>query len=462
MKSNKIYYITAFIFVLTVISCKKFVQISPPETQIINTTVFSSDGTATAALVGIYSQMMNNSYPDFANGGITLYSGLSSDEFINYTLSGSQPEFYNNSLTPTNIYVKQLWGSAYSFIYAANAVLEGLGKSTEVSESIKNKLQGEAKFIRAFCHFYLVNLFGDIPYVVTSDFNENSTITRLPMSQVYQMIIADLMEAKNLLANDYSFSNNERTRPNKWAATALLARVYLYTKDWTNAEIHATEVINNVALYDTVSLNNVYKANSKEAIWQLMPGQNTGINTREGNRFILTSQPTLISLSASLVNSFESGDMRKNSWVGSITVGTTTYFYAYKYKVKSGTTLSEYYMVLRLAEQYLIRAEARANGVGAGLSGAIADVSKIRTRAGLSIYTGPNDRDSVLKAIYHERQVELFSEWGHRWFDLKRWGLADSILAIIKSSNWQPTDKLYPLPIVQLQNDPNMSQNPGY
>ena len=451
--------IVMLILALSLFSCKKFVEIPPPLTQIAGSDVYSSDVTATSAVIGIYSQMINT-YPDFANGGITLYAGLSADEFKNYILSGSQPEFYSNALTSTNVYIKTLWSSAYNYIYSANAILEGLEKSVGVTAGTKKQLQGEVTFIRAFCHFYLTNLFGDVPYIVTTDYRVTSVAPRIPRSEVYQKIINDLLDAQNMLSVTYSYSNGERVRPNKWAATALLSRVYLYLGDWIKAETQASTVINNTSLFSLVNnLNNVFLKNSVESIWQLMPAQGT-INTQEGNRFILTSAPTSTDLSAQVFNAFELGDQRAvlGNWVQRITVGANNYYFPYKYKVKTGSTLTEYYMVLRLAELYLIRAEARAQQNN--ISGSQADLNIIRTRAGLSNTTA-TDKPSLLLAVEHERQVELFAEWGHRWLDLKRTNRATTILGPLKTG-WQLTDELYPIPLSQLQNDPNMSQNPGY
>jgi starch-binding outer membrane protein, SusD/RagB family len=122
---------------------------------------------------------------------------------------------------------------------------------------------------------------------------------------------------------------------------------------------------------------------------------------------------------------------------------------------------AEYSTLLRLAEQYLIRSEARAQQNN--IAGAQQDINVIRARAGLTATTA-NDKASLLMAIEQERKVELFTEHGHRWLDLKRTGRAEVILAPIKGSNWQPTDVLYPIPQYQILNDPamNNAQNPGY
>jgi hypothetical protein len=438
-------------------SCRKFVEIAIPKTQITTPAVYTDDATAISAIRGIYSKMMEG---DFARGylkSVTLLTGLSSDEFINYSSDPNNVEFYTNSLLPVNSDINNLWKDAYSYIYQANAVIEGLSNSTGLSASIKTQLGGEAKFLRAYFHFYLVNLWGDVPLITTTDYRINATAYRTSSANVYQQIILDLKGAQSNLADDYSYSNNERVRPNKWAATALLARVYLYTGDWVNAEAQATMIISNTSRYSIVSnLDNVFLKNSNEAIWQLMPVE-PGKNTWEGTLFKIQNYVALTNQS---VNAFEPGDNRKNSWVNSYTDATGLHYYPYKYKISiDNQPLTEYSMILRLAEQYLIRAEARAQQNN--VVGAQADINTIRNRAGLS-NTAANDKASLLLAIEHERLVELFSEWGHRWLDLKRTNRTNAILGPLKGTSWQATDVLYAIPQSELLNDPNLTQNAGY
>jgi hypothetical protein len=116
--------------------------------------------------------------------------------------------------------------------------------------------------------------------------------------------------------------------------------------------------------------------------------------------------------------------------------------------------------VLRLAEQYLIRAEARANQNN--IAGAVDDINVIRTRAGLPAVSQGVSKDQCLLAIEQERRIELFTEWGHRWFDLKRTNRADAVLSTLKSPNWQSADRLYPIPQSELETDVHLNQNPGY
>ena len=441
-------------------SCTKFVSVDLPNTQLVTSTVFSSDQTAISAMNGVYSSMLT--LGGFAAGGsqsVGFLSGLSADELINYSVSSEQIQFFQNSLDKSNslLYI-YLWQTPYQIIYQVNAILEGVNASIQMSENTKRELIGEAEFIRAFCNFYLTNLFGDIPLILSTQYSINALMSRDKKGNVFQQMVSDLKDAETKLAVDYSYSNGEKVRPNAWAASALLARVYLFMEDWQNAEAESTNVINQNSLFSLCSdLSQVFLANSTEAIWQLESNM-PEINTLDGNTYILTSAPLDAALSPSLVQAFEPGDARFTNWVSDTMIDLITYYYPFKYKIKNGSTLTEYFMVLRLAELYLIRAEARVNLNNP--SGAASDLNALRNRAGLSNTTAFSPAD-LLSAIGHERQVELFTEWGQRWMDLIRTGRVTLVLGSLKS-NWQPSDTLYPIPQGEIQKDPNLTQNAGY
>jgi len=464
--------LTFFILVFF-IGCKKLVSIPEPVSTITTAKVFETNDQANSAIAGIYSQMNYSlQAPNFCNGAITIFGGMSSDE-LNTSNSGdiNYGQFQNNILQSFNFFLSlYFWTPAYSYIYQTNAAIEGLTNSKSINDSVRNVLIGEAKLLRAYCYFYLVNLFGDLPFVTTSDWNQTHLLTRSPSGLVYQQLISDLKDAQSRLPNDYRASGGERIRPNKWAATSILSRVYLYTGDYSNAEIQANLVIANSSVYSLVSdLASVFSKNSTEAIWQLQ--QNEAFlpfnATREGYTFStinVTTNPSYY-LTSSLLGSFETGDLRKTVWTKSTVYGGSTYYYPYKYKtgraqaVPNGS-ITEYYTMLRLAELYLIRAEARARQNN--LSGAISDLNIIRNRASLPNLASSLSQAQVMSAIEQERRIELFAEWGHRWLDLKRTGRADAVLGPIKGSNWQVTDQLYPIPLSEIKTDPNLIQNPGY
>ncbi|RZL01133.1 MAG: RagB/SusD family nutrient uptake outer membrane protein, partial [Pedobacter sp.] len=254
-------------------------------------------------------------------------------------------------------------------------------------------------------------------------------------------------------------SEGKRTRANKWAATALLARVYLYTRNWADAEKQASMLLDNNSLFGLPrNLAEVFTPSSNEAIWQLYNNDN-GV-TEYATQVIPNPSdpiPTFV-LTDELKNAFESGDSRIASWTATITYQGTTYTYPTKYKSRVQNANEEYLTILRLAEQFLIRAEARAQQNN--ISGAKADIFSVRNRANLG-ETSANDKDALLLAIEKERQVELNTEWGHRWFDLRRTSRINEVLSAAKSA-WTATDALYPVPQIQRNNNPSLSQNLGY
>jgi starch-binding outer membrane protein, SusD/RagB family len=467
-----IYACLSIVFFQT--ACRKMVEVDSPVTSLNGDNVFASDATAASVLTGIYARLSQSGFSNAVNiNSLSLFAGLSSDEFSLFDLSNTTYlSYYTNSLSasiPLNS--AHFWNNVYPIIFSTNAAIQGLNNSTNLTVTVKEQLLGEAKFIRALCYFYLVNLYGDVPLAISTDWSINSKLDRLPKELVYSQIIEDLKEAQVLLTSNYlnanvNASTIERVRPNKWAATSLLARTYLFVGDYLNSESQSTDVINNNSLYDTVSLNKVFLKNSKEAIWQLQPvAISPTTNTQDAYLFILPNTgPSAgqypVYLSNNVINEFEPADKRKFVWTGNITISGTTYYYPNKYvNATPNASVTEYLMVLRLGEQYLIRAEARAQLNK--INEAKADLNIIRRRAGLE-NTVAIDKISLLTEIERERKVELFTEWGHRWLDLKRWNKADALLGSIKGPNWQSTDVLYPIPLVELQRNQNIIQNLGY
>lgn len=452
------YIILIFSTAVLLTACKKFVQIEPAPNLIATAQVFTNDKTALSAVAGVYSQMrVSTQY--FSNGGMSFFGGLLADEIQNTSTSSTWNPYYENSLLATLGSVSSnFWTISFKNIYTINSILEGLSKSSLINDSINRQLTGEMKVARAFHYFYLVNLFGDVPLITGTNYEINARLPRSSVSEVYQQIIQDLLDAKEVLRPAYPSTG--KVRPNKWTATALLARVYLYINEWAKAETEASEVIS--AGYSLQSnQNNVFLINSNETIWEVT-SQNESVNTAQGANYLTsttTSRPTF-ALTSQLLNAFETGDQRKANWVKSNTVSTVVYSYPNKYKERTTTTpLKEYNVMLRLAEQYLIRAEARA--MQNNLTGAQADLNKIRNRAGLG-NTVAATQTELLTAIDHERQIELFTEWGDRWMNLKRRGLADAVLSSVKGINWQPEDKLFPIPYNELQYNVFLTQNSGY
>jgi hypothetical protein len=351
-------------------------------------------------------------------------------------------------------------------IYDATAVIEGIEASTSAAliGSVRDQLTGEALALRAFSYFYLVNYFGDLPMVLTSDSKKILALKRSPVSQVYDQIISDLVKARSLLSSDFAFTGNEKIRVNKWFAEALLARVYLYTGRYQDAINSSTAVINQTGLFGlNQELSDVFLKNSREAIFQLKQTTDDAFlknGTPEGLRllFVPGQLPApLFTLSEQLLNSFEANDKRKTVWTASHPPHQTPA----KYKNGEG---KEYYMVMRLAEQYLIRAEAIVRGTPGNAGAAVADLNLLRRRADLTELDNNLPAASVLDTIMHERRIEFFAEWGHRWFDLKRTGKAHEVLSAIPIKQPWAGDfqLLYPIPAPEIKNNALLEQNPEY
>ncbi|MBC9932867.1 RagB/SusD family nutrient uptake outer membrane protein [Chitinophaga qingshengii] len=476
-------------------SCEKLVSVPDPVNTISTPQVFGSEKQANGAMAGIYTRMINGDNPvsappvgdqSFAAGLSTVMGGLSSDELFFFRTTADKSWYLPNINKLTVFDAGRsggLWNSAYTAIYGANSVIEGIAgsSSSNVKDSVKQALTGEAKFVRAFSYFYLTNFFGDVPLALTIDFNKTRIMPRTPQVQIYQQLVKDLQEAAATMPEAYPTATGERIRPNRYAATALLARVYLYQRDYAGAVDAATAVINHTSLYQLEpDPDNAFVVASKEAIWQLQQS-NTAVQrnnaTPEGYLMLPTILKTGIAqycLTDGLMKAFEPGDKRL-MWIDSTrttaVVGTpeVTAYYPVKYKIgvpnnSYGAPPREYYVMLRLAEQYLIRAEAAANGGPGGLAAAIADLNVIRSRAGVPALPNSLSKDQVLAAVAKERQTELFAEWGHRWFDLKRTGKAHEVLsAITLKQPWAGDYQLvYPIPVSEINVNHFLTQNPGY
>lgn len=461
MKMNtKMNYSRLLTYVAVIIcfsSCERFVDIESPRNQLTTDKVFSDSTNANSALLGIYINMMQAFDLGFSSGGMTAYPGLSSDEIYPGTTDLVATEFYENALTPANSINTSLWISAYSLIYGSNACIEGMEASPGLSARAKNQMISEAKVIRAFLYFNLVNLYGPVPLALTTDYNRNRLLPRDPVDSVYAQIIADLQFAQAYLPQS---STVVTERAGFYAATALLAKVYLYTSKYELAKEEADKVINSGKFSLMADLNTVFLTTSRETIWRFLPVY-PGKETWEGYYFVpssLTVVPKFV-LSESLLASFEGSDKRKDSWVGVSTSGGIRYPFPYKYKKGAATTTAqESYAVFRLAELYLIRAEAHAQ-LNEGES-ALSDLNMVRKRSGLPDLR-ISDGSELLQSVANERRHELFCEWGNRWFDLKRTGRADVVLTAAKN-NWKAHASLFPVPLSELNSNPGLEQNAGY
>lgn len=326
---NILKQLTLFFIIIGMTACSDFVEVEPPKNLLISETVFDDPATVESALANLFYNMREQGMVSGRSGTTTLM-GIYSDELDYYGFDANFSELFHHNVTASNNTILGWWSNAYNIIYGANDIIIGIESSNALSIDDQERFKGQALFVRAYIHSLLATLYGDIPYITTTDYIENNSVTRLSLNIVFDNIIADLINAIELLEN--TVASGERVLPSQELAKALLARMYLYTEKWTLAESTASDLINTSSLESDI--NNVFKKESSETIWQLKPGDSPR-NTHEANQLIIRFIPgQTYALTNTLLAAFEPGDLRFTNWIGSATNtdGTTTLHFAYKYK----------------------------------------------------------------------------------------------------------------------------------
>ena len=468
---NEIKVTVLLISLLVLPACEEYLEVPAPTNSVTGETVFYSQGTV--------DKLMNYMYYNWANAtGIVLQYTRSaeffSDNAYNPTSGQTYPEM-SGELTPESSNMSPaLWASWYTVIYGANLLLEGLSEAPGISdEATRDAYTGAALTIRAGAHYYLARTFGDVPLNLGTDISENSFKPRTPVAEIYAQVITDLNDAIALLPE--TGSGDKRFIDSKFVPQALLARVYTTMGRWTEAETAANAVINSGKYQLLTNLNDVFYRPSNEVISSLgntwafsavyQSRTLTGLGFDPVNAF---GQGSFPALSEDLLNSFETGDNRKTVWVNlensaNYPEPNNRYFSLKYLNTAAGPIVAgreQDYVFIRLAEMYLIRAEARARQNN--LSGAADDLNVIRNRAGLANTTAATQSE-LIEAIIKERRIELFFEGGSRWDDLVRTGTADAVISSLPwKINWDAYKTLWPIPEVQIRVNSNLIQNPGY
>lgn len=452
--STKYTYIFSLFLLLGLISCDDALDVDLPSNQLSSENVYSTESTAEAAVNGIYQSMV----ADFYYNRVHALLGQTADELVPRT--GIANVYSSNEIPETDGTINSNWGELYKTIYNANNVIEGVTKSTAIDAVKSKQWIAEAKFLRAYSYFYLTNLWGNVPLVLTTNVDVSALLPQSSQEAVYAQILLDLTDASKDLPTDYKNYDQERIRATKWAAETVLARVNLYLGKWTEAAAHASTVISQTGTYkiitDLADDNSPFIADNDEAILQI-PYYNVDY-TYEGSSVFTTGGTLFLRKGNAL---FETNDARKTNWTVDIKdrSGVFLGIAPYKYHNDFSGSPIERSTLLRLAELYLIRAEARVKSND--IIGAQEDINVIRNRALLS-NTTLTDPNQLLDLIALERQREFFAENGHRWLDLKRTGKLDETLSVLSDKIWKTTDSLYPIPEPAIRSNPFLTQNSGY
>lgn len=449
---KKTTYLFLGILTLGAASCKKFLDVNPKD-QVSDTQTIVDGSSALTAVRGIYNELESNDYYGYTFQTLGFFSG----DNIKYV--GSQTvnqQLTNHAVSSDLAALNTSWAAIYNVINRANNVLAKvppLATSSTFPDSVKNQYLGEAYFLRALAYFDLARTWGGVQIVLTptASATEVPSVKRSSLADTYAQVLKDLTQAETLLPN-----TTNRIRATRKTAYALHARFALYQKDWANAITYASKLIgdSNYALvtpYSGFFANNA--ANTSESVFELY--YNTTVTNEEASQWEPSTKggvgwvvPTS-DIVTQLLDPTIGGN--RNTLIQSVVSGTTTTYFGNLYYRTAGTDPA---FLIRIAELYLIRAEAEAETND--LTDAATDLNKIRTRAGLAATTVATQSDLLL-AIENENRVEFAFE-DHRWYDLVRTGRAQTVLSISDANKL-----LLPVPYSQLLADPNnLSQNPGY
>lgn len=377
------------------------------------------------------------------------------------------------------------WGGFYSTINQMNLVLSRIDQlelQAADPQAIRNRIKGEALFIRAMNYFDLVRTHAYEPGREVGGFTQGVIIRTTPtnsvadadfrarssVSEVYNLIISDLTEAATLLNGTARGSKNFASRA---SANAALARVQLYAGNWAAAEAAAAAALaqTSASLVTAdatgATLLAAWRGSTHpEAIFEIVNTASTdGTTTNVNGSLQSLTDPTRGGFfdavpTVDLINSHETGDARLALYAPA-TVGAETFQYLRKYTGTGGATDVDPVPVFRVPEMLLILAEARA--AQNNTAGALEALNTLRAARGLAALSGLSGAQ-IIDAVYRERRVEFAFE-GHRFFDLKRRGLdipkPQSVIGVLPYTDFRI---LAPLPASEVDNNPLLDQNPGY
>nr|WP_068890025.1 RagB/SusD family nutrient uptake outer membrane protein [Pedobacter panaciterrae] len=426
-------------------SCKKYLE-EVPNNSLPTESSITDVSTARAAIIGTYDRLQGY----YASNYPTLGTITADNVIFNGTLS-EYLQLDQNAVPTDNVITVAAYQNIYKTVNSANSVITYVPGVTDplLTAAEKNKILGEAYFIRALSFFDLARGWGGVQLQLkpTTDLTVLKGIKRSTLDQTYDQVLADLVKAEELLPED----GTTRNRAQKSTARALRARLHLYRKQWADAEKYATLVIGNTKY----SLVKPYKSfftapfQSAESVFELaysVNDRNSYWNlwypSSAGGQFTLKPSDALVAK----LNNPTIGGTRNALIAGS---GATVY--GVLYNTTSTSTDPSY--LIRIAELYLIRAEARAQQNH--LEAAAEDLNAVRKRADVP-ETGATTQADLIKAIEDENGIEFAFE-AHRWFDLVRTERAGVVLGLTNKNYW-----LFPIPYSDILSDPDVTQNPGY
>ena len=448
IQSVKIF--TVSLLFLSATSCIHELLDTEPVRYISDNASITDEKSANAALSGLYNKLQHTNYYGgagfqgniFLAGGDGVWTGTW--DYLNH--------FVTHSYLSDNLSLYNSWLPIYSTINQANHIIAKVPGINDpgFTEAKRSTVRGEALFVRALAYFDLARTWGNVPVVLqpTSSVKDFAGVKQSTQAQVYQQVLADLEQAEGLLPNTLN-----RNRATRRTAQALKARVHLYNKEWEKAEQYASLLIGH-ADYELIAWDVFLKGvGTKESVFELAfstadASAHYSNWTNPAGRAQWAPSRQLFEL----LSSPATGGARKSLIVNGSNATRVDYYIQQMWWRPAGDNPT---YILRIAEQYLIRAEARVKKGNPDVTGALADLNAVRKRSDLPDITAASAGE-ILLAIENERRAEFAFE-PHRWFDLVRTGRAGIVLGVTDPNKW-----IFPIPFNDIQADPDLVQNPGY
>ena len=470
MKKSIIFILALIMLSGIAISCKEFLEENPVSSANPEV-VLNSPAGFDAALIGSYSRIM---------GWGSIYSWdvfKIFESFMDYQYAPYDAGISNGNIISTDWPVRQCWENLYVTIGYTNTILYNIEKIK--GDPIQDRVEGEAKFLRAWSYFNLIQFFGDVPLVLEPTNTPGSFApSRTPQADIYKQIISDLTDAETKMNDTAPLAS----RVNKWVAKAYLVKVYLTmagnpnkiasyngTFTYNLALAKAKEIINSNKYTINIPYKTVFDTQGDaETIWDFRSPDKANYN-----HFTFLSQG-IFTPEQSFLNSFDASDARgpgqgmiATSYVldgKTYTFPLPTYMkFVDKQNYSKGNQMqsTRSIKIIRFADVLLMAAEAE-NELNGPSQDAYMWINAVRSRAGIISLSGLT-KDSFREAVFVERRKELYGE-GFSWFDLKRFNKFD-LLKNTGRTFVTPIDAhLNYLPIykTELDNNPNVTQNPGW
>jgi hypothetical protein len=482
-------YIALATIVLLYNSCSdEFLDVPPTENiSDKDLSIYNNDQGAKSFVNSIYNKLLDGNLSGFSWMGL---SSITSDDADKGSDPGDTGTDKNKcdalTLGPTDISVEEVFVGSFQCINRVNVALDYLPKLDKVDPNLRNRLAGEAKFIRGMIYFNLVRAYGDVPIVdhlplPTSQADTDMLLIRKPSSEVYDFIIQDLNSAIAVLPEKTVYPAADLGRATKGAAHALLAKVYLYQKNWAKVKEHCAAVVGYDLITDYTILWREASEFNNESIFEIsgfggIPSQGVeGYMVIQGGRGNSGWGWGFNVPSKNLSDSYEAADLRREAtiiyagetmWDGrNIALNIVNPMYSEKAYVSNTKETfngdwetTKNIRVLRYAEVLLMQAEA-ANESGSG--DVIGPLNRVRNRAGLPNTTATG-QTALRDAIRVERRHELAFEHD-RWFDLIRTGQAKTAMAADGKNFVVGKNELFPIPQKFVnEGGGKTTQNPGY